>query len=434
VFAFDQRLRLAIAWLTARVTVLSDEMAGWGWVPDVHPNPQNTAETVDAYLVVGQEIPHLDQVVRMLESEEPLACHGQAWEFGTTVDLAHRLRALANLRQQAPAAVPVDVIDRLSHRLRGCFEATGWSLSTNDDVSVFATSLALQALGAAGDVAPDDDLSRKAWGTVAAAAADPGTHCPLASRSYAIACLANPHLKVLRTGRSERTMRAGAAELLRSLGESDASIEEETFFRGTVLDRWRHVILPLALHAIATATPHSVIEPTFREAFGRLCELQEMEGTNQGGFAAGRHGLVTSFATVQAIAAIEAVDRAIESQPDPGQLVDLVFRREGRHHTDPQVLGGTSSHPLVANSHAALAAAVLATLLAVMAAVPVAVNGEAYTANVRRIVYGTDVYLLTVVWYGYAVARLPGVSRAVIASIMFAGVTAVLFPLLSLLI
>lgn len=405
-----------------------------GLVPDVHPNPQNTAEAVGAYLALGQEVPHLQRVVKMLESEEPLVCHGQAWEFGTTIDLASRLRALSGLRQRTHAAVPARVVDGLGHRLREGFTSGGWALSAGDDASVFATAVALQALGAAGHVTPSDELTRKAWQTIMAAAVDPGSHCPLATRSYAVTCLANPALKVLRTGRSERAMRIGAAELLSCLAESEASIEEETFFRGPVLDRWRHVVLPLALHAVATARPGAVANPSFRDAFSRLCGLQEMEGGNKGGFAAGRYGMVTSYATVQAIAAIDAVDQAIESHPDPSQLIELLFRQEGKHHTDPQVLGGTSQRPIVANSHAALAASVIASVLAVLALVPMITDGGAYSANVRRVVYGVDTYALTVAWYGYAVARLPGVSRAAIASIMFAGVTAVLFPLLSLLI
>jgi hypothetical protein len=403
-------------------------------VPDVHPNPQNTAEAVSAYLALGQEVPHLARVVSMLESEEPLVCHGQSWEFGTTLDLAYRLRALAGLRQHSHAAVPARVVDRLGHELRECFESGGWALSAGDDVSVFATAVALQALGAAGHVTTTDGLAREAWGTIMSAAVDPGFHCPLATRSYAVACLANPDLKLLRTGRSERAMRAGAMELLPALGESEASIEEEAFYRGTVLDRWRHVVLPLALHAIATATPGAVANPEFRHCFSRLCDLQEMEGTNKGGFAAGRFGLVTSYATVQAITAIDAVDEAIESQPDPSQLIELLFRREGTHHTDPQVLGGTVERPIMANSHAALAGAVLATVLGLLAVAPMIADGGAFSANVRRIVFGVDTYLLTVAWYGYAVARISNVSRTAIASVMFAGVTAVLFPLLSLLI
>lgn len=433
-FAFDQRLRLAVAWLSSRVTVLDDEIAGWGWVPDVHPNPQNTAEAVGAYLILGEEVPHLQQVVTMLECEEPITCHGQSWEFGTTIDLAFRLRALACLRFRSRAAVPARVVDRLGHELRECFDTTGWAVAAGDDVSVFATALALQALGAAGHVTPSDPLTRAGWDTVVRAAVDPGPHCPLATRSHAVACLANRDLKVLHTGRSERAMRAGAAALLRSIATADVAIEEEAFYRGTVLDRWRHVLLPLALHAVATATPAAVTDPLFREHFSQLCDLQELDGTNKGGFAAGPHGLVTSYATVQAIAAIDAVDQAIESHPDPSQLIELLFRRDGSHHTDPQIVGGTASRPVVANSRAALTAAALTTVVALTGVAPLIIDGGAYSPNVRRLVFGIDTYVLTIAWYGYVVARLSDVSKAAIASVMFAAVTAVLFPLLSLLI
>lgn len=55
----------------------------------------------------------------------------------------------------------------------------------------------------------------------------------------------------------------------------------------------------------------------------------------------------------------------------------------------------TQQHPIIANSHAALANAVVVTVLAVMAAIPMVTNGDVFSPNARRAVYGIDVYLLT---------------------------------------
>lgn len=284
-----------------------------------------------------------------------------------------------------------------------------------------------------GAIRSDDDLVKTAWGTLVAAATDPPTHCPLASQSYALACLAHPDLGMLRNGRSERAMRLGARGLLEALDDAPTTIEEETFLRGNALDRWRHFVLPLALHAAATARPSAIADPLFRRHFATLCGLQQMEGVNRGGFALGPQGLVTTYATVQAMATVAAVDAAIETQPDPAELVEVLFRTEGRHHTDPQVLGGVGRWQAVANSPATLLGALIATAIAATAVLPLIV-GDGASVSMRRLVVGLDIYVLALAWYGYAVARLPGVSRTVIASIMFAGVTAVLFPLLSLLI
>jgi hypothetical protein len=83
VFAFDQRMTAGLAWLSTRLVVLDEAMAGWGWVADVHPNPQDTAEATQAYLLLDEPVPHLDQVTKMIQTEEPIICRGQRWEFDT---------------------------------------------------------------------------------------------------------------------------------------------------------------------------------------------------------------------------------------------------------------------------------------------------------------------------------------------------------------
>lgn len=431
-FAFDQRMNTGLAWLTRRLVVLDDGLAGWGWVADVHPNPQDTAEAAHAYLLLDVPVPQRELVIRMIESEDPIVCRGQRWEFDTSLDAAWRLRVLADLQRQTDATIDPSVLDRLVDSLYDRVGSGGWPIVAGDDPSIFATAMVLQALATADRLDQAPELVGAAWEAAIAAAVAPGQHCPLASRAYAVACLADGDLKRLRTGRSERAMRTGASALLEVLQEAPAVIEEETFFRGSALDRWRHFILPLALNAVAKAQPAMVTTPHFRQNFSALCDLQQMDGVNRGGFAIGPMGLVTSYATVQAIAAIRAVDRAIESHSNPGEIVEMLFLREGRHHTDPQVIGGPPGQHVIANSRAAFAGAVVASLLAASAVLAM-VAGDG-SPNTRRVVFGLDTYLLALAWYGYLAARFPKIPKARLASVLFAGVTAVLFPLLSLLI
>lgn len=190
----------------------------------------------------------------------------------------------------------------------------------------------------------------------------------------------------------------------------------------------------LTLHAIATATPSAVSDPAFRERFQALCELQEMDGVNMGGFCNTHRGQVTSYATVNAVLAIAAVEKAFQTTLSPGQLMELAFAREGAHHSDSQRLFRIGRWGLMINSRAALAAAVITTLAAVTAIGPLWASDSGLTTDERRLIFSADFYLLTLSWYGYVACRLRRISRANLASTFLTAATAVLFPIVSLLI
>lgn len=119
---------------------LDNGLAGWGWVPDVHPNPQNTAEAVCAYVTIGEQIPFAERVVKMLQADKTSNWSGQDWEFTTSIDWAWRLRALVMLDRSMRGLVEPRLIDRHAYQLVNLLRENGWSIAGDDGERKFPDS------------------------------------------------------------------------------------------------------------------------------------------------------------------------------------------------------------------------------------------------------------------------------------------------------
>ena len=142
---FERRVDMAAACF-ARIVITDPEGgAGWGWVSDVPPNPQNTAEVVCALTHVGKPIPHEGAAIELMRRESVThASHG-VWVFRSLIDVAWRLRGLRCVLDQhedpdiaAWARTLVEAQDSTTG---------GWRLTGGTDAeSMTATCMAVLAL------------------------------------------------------------------------------------------------------------------------------------------------------------------------------------------------------------------------------------------------------------------------------------------------
>lgn len=90
----ESRVDLAAEWLLANITH-EESYSGWGWVADVPPNPQNTAEAVCALKAINREVAgfprsrqHVPQPSRIVGAklrESPMRVSACAGETGRVV-------------------------------------------------------------------------------------------------------------------------------------------------------------------------------------------------------------------------------------------------------------------------------------------------------------------------------------------------------------
>lgn len=104
----DLRISEAAQWLSSNIGEDGHGRAGWGWVPDVPPNPQNTAEVVCALTCIGEEVPRVDEVLALVRSDAVEHESRGDWAFQALIDVAWRLRGLRCLVEEP--ADDVDVI------------------------------------------------------------------------------------------------------------------------------------------------------------------------------------------------------------------------------------------------------------------------------------------------------------------------------------
>lgn len=148
----EQRIGWAVDWLHRSQLGDRHGGAGWGWVSDVPPNPQNTAEAVVALTAAAWPVPRADEV-RALVRRDVVDTDSGAWEFRSPIDLSWRLRALGCLGVAPTDPAVVGCLRELLSKRDP--ETRGWRLSGPvGPVSLTATTAALHAL--AGLAAADE--------------------------------------------------------------------------------------------------------------------------------------------------------------------------------------------------------------------------------------------------------------------------------------
>jgi hypothetical protein len=353
--SLDERIDLAVDWLLSMMT-LDAGHAGWGWVTDIPPNPQNTSEVVCVLSDLGRSIPNSDEVCALVRRDAVALGHDGSWAFDSILDRAWRIRALLAL--DIPASDD-DVVSGVQGLIASQDpELGGWGLSgAAGPLSVTATAAAVHSLVSA---ANDDEqtIRAAAHGTrflIDLVLGDDTRAKPLYAVSFVASLLARSEIASLGGRRIERAREMCVEKMLGHVAHHETRVEEERFQRGDVRDNWRHLSLHLSIAALGAAgEPGVLFEPVFRRALVDLLDLQEVdEGiSNRGGFRTSREGFVTSYATTQALEAMAQVRQAINHRLNPGLMYDVVCSAQGDHHSDPQEIVRVGHHRVTMNSGA----------------------------------------------------------------------------------
>ncbi|NUP25293.1 MAG: hypothetical protein HOQ36_17550 [Nocardia sp.] len=431
----DQRIGWAVDWLHRSQLGDRHGGAGWGWVSDVPPNPQNTAEAVVALTAAGRPVPRADEV-RALVRRDVVDTESGAWEFRSPIDLSWRLRAL-NCLGAGPTDPAVVGCLRELHAKRDP-ETRGWRLSGPvGPVSLTATTAALHALA---DLAVADEVAARALvqGTslvVSLLRDDDPRIQPMYACAHAALLLSRPEVAAVGGKRVERVRATTVARMLDGLRRGEARVEEEPFRRGDTADTWRHLSLHLAVCAVVTADARAVFDPGVRRGLVELLELQETQelSASRGGFRTSAEGFVTSYATVQGLEAMTAVRRMVNERVNPATVFDMICREQGVHPRDAQEVVGYRGSVVLMNSYAGamtLAAALPAGLTIALLAVLFA-DDLGVVVSRSLVVWGT--FFVALGTYTGIATRLPSVPKARTAAAVFAAFTAVILPVVTFL-
>lgn len=430
----DHRISEAAAWLSSNVADDGQGRAGWGWVPDVPPNPQNTAEVVCAFTLIGRAVPRAEQVVALVRSD---VVHHQTrgdWAFLAVIDVAWRLRALRCLVDDPADDADVTACARALVDAQD-LETGGWRLAgRTGPVSVTATSaavLAMLGLQTSVDVVP---AVRRGLGMLISSVIDGDER---ANRLYAAAQIADvlAHSEIAELGgpRTERARALALDRVMDHVRRGDLGIEEEVFRRESATDTWRHMTLHMSLLAASRAAPEQIFHPSFRQELVALLDLQESgeQNVNHGGFRTSREGFVTSYATTQALEVLALIRSTVNERVNPARTFDLLCRMDGAHHTDPQDVVSVARRTVTMNSWAGAILLAVGLLSGTTTAVlGVALKEHVGTAGSRAlVVWGTA--FVAVGAFGYLAVRLPKTPNGRIAAAVFAAFTALILPVLT---
>jgi hypothetical protein len=430
---FEQRATRGVEWFDRHVIESPSGGAGWGWVPDVPPNPQNTAEVVCALHRLGREIPQKVDAIQLMRCEVVAHASQGDWAFRSLIDVAWRLRGL---RCVVPDAEDADIARCVNALLDAQDpESGGWRMAGGPGAeSVTATCMALRALAGLEGSEDTQSAVHRGLGMLidAVLGNDPRVE-PLYANAQIVQILSRHDIQNLDGPRMERALEKCIEAVVTALrGDEPPGIQEEIFSREGVTDIWRHMTLYLCLKAMADADPDHIFDPAFRRALIEMLGLQE-EGTdniNFGGFRTSREGFVTSYATTQALQALASINTALESHVNPGKSFDLLCHSTGTHHSDPQSIVTIASRKVIMNSWGGgviFGGSVVAALT--IAGLTLAFQ-EDLGAVASRLLLTWSTLFLAGGTFLFASARLPGISNYRIALTIFTAFTAIFLPVI----
>ncbi|WP_280498459.1 hypothetical protein [Nocardia farcinica] len=214
----DERIDAAVEWLKRNQVGDGLGGAGWGWVPDVPPNPQNTAEVVCAFAALGRDIPRPEAVSQLVRRAVVHRDEGHDWPFQAPIDLAWKLRALHCLG--AGVTDPDAIACRQALIAEQDGPTGGWRMSSRaGPISITATATAVQAL--AGSARDDEDSAQAvltAVGFLVSAVIDHDPRVePLYACAYVAAVLSRAEIAALGGQRFERARKLARERLLDGL-------------------------------------------------------------------------------------------------------------------------------------------------------------------------------------------------------------------------
>lgn len=417
---FNRCVELAEGWFERHLIETSSGCAGWGWVPDVPPNPQNTAEVVCALTRIGRPVPDQEAVIAMMRRQIVAHASQGEWVFRSVLDYAWRLRGL---RCVVPGPEDSDIVSCAKElvAVQANSPGGGWPLTNVDDAdSITATCLALHALLGleSSEVDVKSSVTTGLRMLIDAVLDDDPRVEPLYASAQIVQILALPDVASISGPRGERALEQTMGVVSTHLERGPAGIEEEEFTREGVTDVWRHMSLYLSLSAMAEADPDSVFEPPFRRALIEMLDLQEDDdpgNINYGGFRTARDGFVTSFATTQALHALAAVNATLAEHVNPGLAFDMLCQSEGNHHSDPQKVVTITGRSVVMNSWAGAVVLLIGSLATLtIAALAIGFEGRLGVAGSRLLLVWSLLFVAGGA-FAFALLRWPAISKRAVA-------------------
>lgn len=437
----DERMRLAVEWFERYQFSDGAGGAGWGWVHDVPPNPQNTAEVVCALTVAGIPVPRAAEVLHLIRRQRIVPPTAGAGEFTGPIDIAWQLRAMHCL---GVASDDPDVRDCIATLIQEQdAESGGYRMSGPvGPVSLTATSAALHAL--APYAAEDVDVARATQRGVTflalAMLSDDVRAEPLYSAAHIATALARPEYASVGGRRARRACELAIERMLDGLADGANCNGDERFLRGDVAHVWTHLGLHAALGAVLVADGTLIFHPAVRASLTALFDLQVMNTQlpTHGGFRTSREGFITAYSTSLALEVMAHARTAVAETVNPGRVFELICRVDGAHHSDGQVVAEWGARRLVLNSYAGFVTFVLAvaaglTIVGLGAVLKAGLDDDAALpsriAADGLIVWGTFVLAFgTLAWL---TSRFPKASSRAIAAGVFGGFTALVLPIMT---
>ncbi|WP_280363057.1 hypothetical protein [Nocardia wallacei] len=431
----DERIRMAVEWLRGSQLPHPSGGAGWGWIPDVPPNPQNTAEVVCVLHRAGCEIPRAAKVAALVRAtvvERPI---GDEWYFRTPIDVAWRIRALRCLEVEETDPGLLGALRSLLDQQDS--ETGGWRMSGFlGPVSVTATAAAVQALigGGSFDGERHQAISRGIAFLVSSVFQEPRT-LPMYAAAHIATVLSRPEIVEIGDKRAERACTLAVKRLLTGLRRNECEIDTEIFRRDDLVDTWRHLTLHLAVAAVVSADSRTIFDPAVRAGIVELLEMQEVDtlAIYRGGFRISTEGPVTSYATTQALEALLQVRPAINERVNPAKVYDEICRADGAHHTDPQAVATVRGRRMLMNSTAGVALLLLgAAAGGTVFALAVGFDQALGKIGSRALVVWGTLLIASGTYCGLA-TRFPRLPKRRVAGAVFAAFTALVLPVISFL-
>jgi hypothetical protein len=439
--SLSHRVGLAVEWFERGIIPDGNGGAGWGWVPDVVPNPQNTAEVVCILARIERPIPREQDVLALIRRRTVHHASGNDWNFSSSIDVAWRLQALRCLVDDPEDPDIVECAKTLVKAHDD--EIGGWRMAgQSGPISITATCAALLALNnldSPGSIEEamqkEEAMQRGLKMLIGAVLGDDPRADPLFANATIAHLLAQPKIAVLGGKRTERAREKAIGRVLNAMERGCAGVEDEIFTRGQVTDTWRHLRLHLSLAAVAEATPDKIFEPPFRRALKRMLDLQEdsediANTVNFGGFRTSEEGFVTSYATTRALSVLAAVETTLDTRVNPALTFDLLCRSDGVHHSDPQDVVTLRGHAVTMNSYAGGLVCLMGLVAAsTIIALTIGFKSQLGHAGTGLLLLWSLTFLASGIFV-FASASLPRVSNVRIASLTLTGYSAFLAPII----
>ncbi|WP_336086113.1 hypothetical protein [Nocardia sp. SSK8] len=432
---FEHRIIRACDWLRRTIVRPGDGVAGWGWSADVAPNPQDTAEVVCALVAARRPVPDAPAVLAMMRRDSVSHHTEGEWVFQAPVDAAWRLRALRRLGE--PRTATEVLASRHTLLTTQDPETGGWALSDGiAPISVTATTAAVRSLL---DFPGSDDAAAEATVRgvsflVTAVLDDDSRAASNHAAAHIAHLLGNPAIAALGGPRLVRAHTRTIDRILAHLDTAPGTLEEEQIHRGAVAQTWYHSTLQQSVAALATAGDRLIFHPTFRTALVQLLDFQQSERTHRdhGGFRTSREGIITSYATAQAVEALTEVHSGVRQWVNPATVFDMICRESGAHHTDPQPIAPTPRAPIAMNSSAgaavfgAAAAAGITIITLALAFDKGIVEPLGEVSSRALVVWGS-----LLIWFGsycWAATVFARHRSGRVGTLVFAAATTIVFP------